>query len=177
MFYLRGNNAADLYAPTVVVGAISTKGVIMAKRTSIYLPVHTQAVLKSYGEGSTSGTITGLIDRYQTITADAMPSLTEAEWSLICDALNGCGVWISTGGPDPFLMLWAEIYDSEQDGLGEKWGVDVQALARRLRELPLAGRAAVWDVAARFWAHPKLDKLETREILLAVGAKITDADG
>ena len=148
----------------------------MAKRTSIYLPVHTQAVLKSYGEGSTSGTITGLIDRYQAITADAMPSLSEAEWSLICDALNGCGVWISTGGPDPFLMLWAEIYDSEQDGLGEKWGVDIQALARRLRELPLAGRAAVWDVAARFWAHPKFDKLEIRELLLEVGAKIADAD-
>ena len=149
----------------------------MAKRTSIYMPSHIQAVLKSYGEGSTSGTVTGLIDRYQWITADAMPYLTEAEWSLICDALNGCGTWISAGGPDPFPMIWAGVADSEQDGLGEKWGVDIQALARRLRELPLAGRAAVWDVAARFWAHEKLNDLEPGKLLLEVGAKIADADG
>ena len=147
----------------------------MAKRTSIYIPVHIQGVLKGYGEGSTSGKITGLIDRYQAITAYAMPRLTMAEWSLICDALKDCGVELSTGGPDPYPMVWAEVADSKWDGLGEKWCVDVQALAARLHDLPLAGRAAVWDVAARFWAHEKLNDLEPGKLLLEVGAKITDA--
>ena len=56
--------------------------------------------------------------------------------------------------------------------MGDKWGLDIMALATKLRELPWAGRVAVWDIAAKFWASPQLNELPTVELLTKVGAKI-----
>ena len=36
-----------------------------------------------------------------------------------------------------------------------------------------AQKAAVWDVAARFWASPQLNELGTADLLKSVGAKIS----
>ena len=145
----------------------------MAKRTSIYLPDNVKSILAAYGEdNSLSGSIAALIKRYEEITRDACPELTQAEWCCICDANNGCGVWLSAGGPDPYQSLWADVYDSDDDGLSEKWGVSCRDLAERLWSLPLAEKAAVWDVAAKFWASPKLNALETVDLLKESGAKI-----
>lgn len=145
----------------------------MSKRTSIYMPDHTKAFLAAFGEDqSLSGSIATLIRRYDEITSAERPELTLSEWMCICDANNGCQVWLSAGGPDPYQSLWANVYDSEPDGLSEKWGVDCRALAERLRNLSPAGKAAVWDVAARFWAHPRLNEIDTAELLAECGAKI-----
>lgn len=145
----------------------------MNKRISIYMPTTIREYLMAYGaENSLSGSIATLMGRYKAITAEAVPELTEPEWSAIVDALNGCGAWLSAGGHDPASFVWAEVADSAPDGLGEKWGVDCPALAERLKALPLAGRVAVWDVAARFWASPRLNEASTRELLLAAGARI-----
>lgn len=146
----------------------------MAKRTSIYLPDQVGDFIRSYGENSLSGSIATLLERYRAITTGACPELRMAEWCAIVDANNGCGVWLSAGGPDPFSSLWANVADSEPDGLDEKWKVSCLELAERLRQMPLASKAAVWDVAARFWAHPQLQELSFRELLLAVGAKIAE---
>lgn len=146
----------------------------MTKRQSVYMPTKTRAVIDSYGGENLSGAIAGLIDRYVAITTDALPELSEAEWSALCDCLNGCGVWLSAGGHDPFPHVWAEVADSAADGLGEKWSIDPARLAEQLRALPLAGRAAVWDVAARFWASPRLNEATTRELLIAAGARIRE---
>lgn len=145
----------------------------MSKRTSIYMPRETRAFLTAYGEeNSISGSIAAIIKRYDEITREAMPALAENEWCAICDVLNGCGVLLSSGGYDQARSIWAEIADSEPDGLGEKWGISCRELAEKLRGLPLAGKIAVWDVAARFWASPRLNDLETRELLIESGAKI-----
>lgn len=145
----------------------------MAKKTTIYLSDETEKALAAYGEeNSLSGSIATIIARYQAITAEATPELSEPEWSAIVDALNGCGAWLSAGGVDPAGMVWAELYDSEPDGIGEKWGVEVRELAERLRALPFAGRCAVWDVAARFWASPRLNEIDTLALLIESGAKI-----
>lgn len=144
----------------------------MAKRTSIYLPDHVGEFIRGYGDNSLSGSIATLLDRYRAVTADACPELPLAEWCAIVDANNGCGVWLSAGGPDPFASLWANVADSEPDGLDEKWGVSCRDLAEHLRTMPLAGKAAVWDVAARFWASPRLNNLGFEELLVEAGAKI-----
>ena len=146
----------------------------MAKRTSIYLPDHIKARVAEYGENSLSGSMATLLDRYWQITADACPELTVAEWCCICDANNGCGVWLSAGAHDPYQSLWANVYDSEEDGLSEKWGVSCRELAERLRSMPLAQKAAVWDVAARFWASPRLNEIDTHDLLKEAGAKIEE---
>lgn len=143
----------------------------MAKRNSIYLPDHIGEYLKSFGENSLSGSIATLLDRYRAITADACPELTVAEWCAICDANNGCGVWLSAGS-DNYQSLWANIYDSGPEGIDQKWGISHKELAERIRVLPMAEKAAVWDVAARFWASPKLNELPTEDLLKLSGAKI-----
>lgn len=143
----------------------------MAKRNSIYLPDHIGEYLKSFGENSLSGSIATLLDRYKAITAAACPELTVAEWCAICDANNGCGAWLSAGS-DQYQSLWANVYDSEADGLDEKWGISCRDLAERIRSMPMAQKAAVWDVAARFWASSKLNELTAEDVLLSIGAKI-----
>ena len=147
-----------------------------AKRSSIYMPEEVKTFLAAYGEeNSLSGSIATIIKRYQEITRAAAPTMTEQEWSAICDILNGCGIWLSSGGPDPAAYVWAEVADSAPDGIDQKWGVSCQELSKKLRHLPLVGKIAVWDVAARFWASPKLNDTPTLQLLKECGAKIEDA--
>jgi hypothetical protein len=148
-----------------------------AKRQSIYIPEKIQEILATYAygdESSISGTIAAIIDRYRAITADATPELPANEWMAICDVLNGCGMLLAAGGGrhDQAPMAWASIADSEQDGLGKKWNVDCRGLAEKIRMLPLAGRIAVWDVVARFWASEQLNSLPAEDLLIICGAKI-----
>ena len=144
----------------------------MGKRNSIYLPDNLSEFIRSFGENTLSGSIATLLNRYIEITQAACPELPIAEWCAICDANNGCGVWLSAGGPDTYKSLWANVYDSGPDGIDEKWGIDHKKLAERLRNMEPAQKAACWDVAARFWASPRLNELDARDLLLLIGAKI-----
>jgi len=144
----------------------------MGKRHSIYLADEAGPVIQAFGEGSLSSIISTLLLRYASITKDACPELSEPEWSLICDVLNGCGALLSSGGHDHAVMAWASIADAEQDGLGEKWGVKCMEVAEKIRALPLAGKIGVWDVAARFWASPRLNELSTLDLLIESGARV-----
>lgn len=145
------------------------------KRPGIWIGGTLEKIVTAYrgdlADPSVSGIINALTDRYDEITHEAMPTLTENEWCAICDVLNGCSTLI-TSTPDPAQYVWAEVLDSEPDGLNEKWNVDVKDLSECLRALSYAGKCAVWDVAARFWASPDLNKLPTRDLLIACGAKI-----
>lgn len=148
----------------------------MPKKTSMYLPDWLPEYLASYGEENPlSPSVVALIQRYRSITADACPEFTEQEWSAICDVLNGCGVWLSdVGRTEPAQHIWAELLDSGPDGIAEKWGVNLADLAKRIRALPLAGKVAVWDVAAKFWADPQLNQISTLDLLKKAGAKIKE---
>lgn len=147
----------------------------MAKRASIYMPEKTKEILAAFGEeNSLSGSIATLLERYNQITRAACPELTAGEWCAIADCNNGCNVWLSSGGPDPYQSLWANVADSVDDGLDEKWGISCRELAEQLRKMPLAEKAAVWDIAARFWASPKLNELPALELLKECGAKIKE---
>lgn len=141
-----------------------------AKRQSIYIPEKIQAILDGYGDNSTSGAIASLLERYARITRESTPELTLSEWCALVDVNNGCGVWLS-GGHDPFELAWAIMADAGPDGIDEKWGISHTDLAEKIRQLSVAGRCAVWDVSARFWAfHDRPGTMA--EQLLAAGARI-----
>lgn len=140
-----------------------------ATKSSIYIPDHVNRIIGAYGRATYSGTITTLVERYTRITADACPELTEAEWSAICDALNGAALLMGSGGMDLAAMVWAEVADAH--GLGEKYGVDCRELAAKLQALPLAGRYSVWDVAARFWRIAPGSDSSTRDLIVAAGGR------
>jgi hypothetical protein len=92
------------------------------------------------------------IARYHEVVRQSVPALTESEWMACCDALNGVWLCDPLTGPG---TLWAEIADADVlNGLGVKWGIDAQELARRLRAAPYASALAVIDVVERLWADP-----------------------
>jgi len=77
---------------------------------------------------------------------------TEAEASLICDALNG--TYLLDLGDEPHSWRWwpANVEDAIRlDKLDAKWGVDAAALVSKIKHLSATGLAAVADAAERFW--------------------------
>ncbi len=80
----------------------------------------------------------------------ASVTFTEAEASLIVDALNGI---LTT--PDSARLLWAEIAKAiRSDGLDRKWRVDGAALVAKLQNLSYGQAMAVAMAARRFWNDP-----------------------
>ena len=100
--------------------------------------------------------------------------LTEQEASAIADACNGCLLMPGAG----WQVLWAEVYDADRlDGLGAKWGVDANALARRIKDSSLGARYALAVAIARFWRSPKLNELSALELFNEVGIRIRKEKG
>lgn len=79
----------------------------------------------------------------------ALPTFTEAEASLICDVMNG-----TLTEPHTASLLWANVADALEDGYAEKWKVDGDTLALRLRALSPFEALAVADACERFWRGP-----------------------
>ena len=142
-----------------------------SKIFSIRIPDQMREYLDSF-DTDTGVVLRTIVDRYRTLTAAELPEYTEGQWCLICDVLNGCGALM--GSPEDYAGFWASVYDSADDGYGEKWGVDAKAFGLELRKLPDASRMAVWDVAARFWGHRDLVRMTHRELLEAAGARIKE---
>jgi hypothetical protein len=90
------------------------------------------------------------LGRYYEIMRRDLPVVSEAEASLLVDALNGA----RHVEPSTIALLWAEIADACEDGLAEKWGVDGAAFVARLRELDYAQCVAVVDAVERYWRGP-----------------------
>lgn len=98
-------------------------------------------------------------------------TLRPAEAKAILDALNGIYLAIEVGDAEWLGSHVAlEVADGDQLAkLGEKWGIDGQALARRLAELPRAQRAAIELWAADLWRRYQDDVLWDREIAWLTG--------
>lgn len=138
-------------------------------KASIYLGEPLQKALAVLGDetpqtANRSGRLNNIAERYLAIMIDAMPEFTKAEWSAIMDVNNGLqitGDWLSA------VHAWANVADSPE--VDEKWGVDHEDLARRMRTLPLASRVAIAEAIERFWGHYQLP---TDEALAKAGARI-----
>jgi hypothetical protein len=124
----------------------------MARRASIYIGDDMQQYIEAHqsnGE-SVSGIINSAIDRLQYLIKTAEPSLTDAEWSLICDARTGA---VNTPVSQAISGLVGAIEDAiALDGADKTHGVDGPALVAKLRDLDRLGRMAVVDRAERWWA-------------------------
>lgn len=135
-------------------------------KMSLYAGPPIQALLAD--DENRSGRLNTVAERYAAIVAAHTPTMTEAEWSACCDALNGH--YMDAGdGLMGVRYAWASVEDCA--GLGDKWGVDQSALVARLRALPLAEAVALAEVVQRFWRRTDLP---TREALEAAGARIAD---
>jgi len=106
-----------------------------------------------------------MLERYLYLLQVSMPDFSEAEASLIVDALNG-----TIFHKETVSLLWAEIEDaSRSGGLAEKWQIDGASLLARLRDLTPFEALAVVDAVEQFWSGPYRQEGPMREKLLACG--------
>lgn len=122
------------------------------ERISIYAGPPIAALLA--GAENRSGRLNDVAERYTAIVADELrrSEFSRGEWCAIMDTLNG--VQIEVEGTPDWRFSWAEMADSPE--MDQKWGIDHADLARRLKALPTAGKAAVHEAAAAFWRHSDL---------------------
>lgn len=135
-------------------------------RVAIYLGPPTRAALADVPGQSRSGRINWIAAGYRAIVAHELRAIrwTRAEWCAVMDVLNGAQIEVLD--EITWLSAWANLADAPE--MGEKWGVDVEGLAKRWRGLSQAGRLAVYEAAARFWARAELP---TDEALAAAGVR------
>lgn len=137
----------------------------MGEKLSIYAGEPMALALTGHDDNR-SGRINTVCDRYLQIVAHDSPTWTLAQWSAVCDALNGC--WLSDEANIRFA--WAEVADADRlNGLGAKWGLDAIALAEQIRAMTHGQRVALIEIVERFWQRTDLP---TAEALKSAGAKI-----
>ncbi len=109
------------------------------------------AIIERQSPGQSVGRVADRdLGRYYQLVQDELARITlsEAEASLVVDALNG-----TIMEPHTYRLLWAEVDDAVRlDGLDRKWGVDGDALVTKLRALSPGATMAVVDAAERYWA-------------------------
>lgn len=145
----------------------------MGKRKSLYLGEVAEAVVNQASEkgDSFSGRLNSIIVRYAGMVDAAMPALTLPEWLAVCDANNGTFLEVEAIKFDPARSAWLNVADSGPDGLAEKWGVNLEDLAQKLRAMSYPEQVAVWEIIQRFWrGNHKGDFADT---FAAIGAKIS----
>lgn len=141
----------------------------MAERFTIYAGEPVAAILAGF-EDNRSGRINQVADSYRMLIEEAVPVLTEAEWSATLDALNGSWLQDETH----LRLMWASIADSAPDGLADKWGVDLDALAGKVRGMSIAQLLALREIVWRFWNSVDGSDKPVGDLLRDCGAKFAD---
>lgn len=102
------------------------------------------------GSGDRSAAASRMMERYAEVCRRHLPDLTEAEWNLLRDSLNGLS-------PEPaasVAWLAMAVRDSiTLDHLNLKWDVDATAFLKLLDALDYAGCCAVLDAVERWWVE------------------------
>ena len=119
---------------------------------SIYLtPAATDALVLRYkDEGNRSAAVSRMIERYAELAQRAMPDLTEAEWNLCRDALNG---WFIDTAESIKFVPWEVADGIKLNGLDEKWKVDGPALVAKLEAMDFSALCALLDAVERWWVE------------------------
>jgi len=118
------------------------------------------------------GAVLSAISRYSQCWREAVPALASGEWLLICDALNSTWRSGAIAGTDIAHVLPLEIAETAADGFGEKWGVDIPALADRIAAMRFCERAAIIEVVDRFWIAAAAGIKTHAELLAEAGARM-----
>lgn len=147
----------------------------MSAKTSIYLSDPLLRAIGPYGgpDGpSLSGRLATIGERYSEILERARPQFTRAEWCVILDVNNGHFEGLGAAGLG--TLMWANVADAVEDGIGQKWGLtddQVRALAARMRAMPQAAMVSVCEACEQFWLR---SALPTDEAMAAAGIKPAD---
>lgn len=122
-----------------------------AKRSSIWLQPEAKQVLEKSGK-SLAEAANKVLPRYDMIVERARLPFSESEWNALRDCLNGC--WLS-----PFIRgsIAADLEDTLEDGLAEKWGIDGDLLLSKLQGLSLPDEIATAELIERYWVGVERD--------------------
>jgi hypothetical protein len=142
-----------------------------AKRFTVHLPAHALDALGMDPDQALSGRITETALRYRALLDEAMPTLTEGQWRLICDALKGLDLVMDRIDMDRVQSTPQHL---DRPGLGEKWNVDAQALQRWMMNSPYVQQVAICDVVRNFWHLSRLHGLPDADSLRQAGARLAD---
>lgn len=118
---------------------------------------------------SNSAALNRQIERYEFLLQKGKVVLSPGEWKAMFDGMSSADTKVSPVAG--IKSLWANVLDSENDGVEEKFGVDCGKLAGFIRGSTPAQQLFMLDVVERFWiAHayiPNIEKwLEDQELLL-----------
>lgn len=144
-------------------------------KKSLYIPDTIDQIVSSGEADSYSGRVSYLVTLARDLAFAEVPALTVGEWCAIADANNGTLHTYEHGPATVFRGAWHSVYDSAPE-CDEKWGVNCEALAKRLAALPLAAQAAVFEIARSFWARGDVVSAagSYRDAFIALGAKIAE---
>lgn len=137
-------------------------------RVAIYLGPPTRAALADVPGQSRSGRINWIAAGYRAIVAHELRAIawSRNEWCAVMDVLNGSQIGGLGSLELQALQAWANLADAPE--MAGKWRIDVDDLVGRWRALSAAGKVAVYEAAARFWARAELP---TDEALAAAGVR------
>ena len=141
-------------------------------RITIYAGPPMQRLIDQVGGAERrSGRINNVCERYEYMIKEELPRLrfTRDEWCAICDVGNGTTI---VPGDPGWHWLHASMWDAPE--MDDKWGINHEELAQRMRDLSLVGRAAVCEVVERFWSSPNLNQVTNDELLREAGAFWTE---
>lgn len=127
----------------------------MAKKAiSITLEPEVIEKIETRSEGSSiSAIIERDLGRLYSLLSGALKT-TELSIAEACAIVDVCNGWLILNVQDA-QFLYANIEDADKlDGLGKKWKIDAQALAKKLKTYSLLQNLAIVDAAERFWSGP-----------------------
>lgn len=141
------------------------------RRASVYFSAAGLAALDAEPGDGVSGRLNRIIAEHDAILRDAAPSLTEAQWLLVCELLERAlfAGWCTPRSP---LSTVASMLASSLDGTAGRPGVNTAELAARIRGASLATRAALVRIAMRAVLAPDREDVDRAELLVAAGARI-----
>lgn len=110
-----------------------------------------------------------MCERYVALMAAELRTvtLTASEAAAICDVLNGTlfdRLWLKNR---PGSLLAMELEEAAEDGIAEKWEIDLPALLRTVQGWNHAQGWAVLDAVERFWRGTRPENLD--DALTAAG--------
>lgn len=94
----------------------------------------------------------------KSVAAGVSDRFSRDEWNLLADALNGHAFIADEGGGS----LAMSVLDADEfEGVGKKWGVNVEDLSGRLQRLSYVQARCVVEAVLWFWAnHESVDPRE-----------------
>lgn len=151
-----------------------TNAAVAARRASVYFSAAGLAALNREPGDSLSGRLNRIIAEHDAILREAVPSLTEAQWLLVCELLERAifAGWCTPRSPSATV---ASMLASNLDGTAGRHGVNTAELAARIRGSSLATCAALVRIAMRTVLAPEREDVDRAELLVAAGAPIAGA--